>query len=247
MHSKRGNSELNYRVKLNSYSDNPVLSGIYALSFSGVQRYLGSSIDIQRRYKQHLNLLKRNAHGNRKLQSYYNKHGEPDLVIIEVVERATEKDVQELEQTYLDVLDFSEMCNLSEVAGGGYLSDEINDKRKASLKKFFANNPDAIRGKNNPFFGRKHTQETKDAIGNANRGLKRSEEWKEQKAADMRSRKGSFHSEEHKQQLKEKWSGGGNPAAQPIEHEGILYSSKKELMNAFGLTNYYQLSKFLNA
>jgi group I intron endonuclease len=224
-----------------------VLSGIYALSFSGVQRYLGSSIDIQRRYKQHLNLLKRNAHGNRKLQSYYNKHGEPDLVIIEVVERATEKDVQELEQTYLDVLDFSEMCNLSEVAGGGYLSDEINDKRKASLKKFFANNPDAIRGKNNPFFGRKHTQETKDAIGNANRGLKRSEEWKEQKAADMRSRKGSFHSEEHKQQLKEKWSGGGNPAAQPIEHEGILYSSKKELMNAFGLTNYYQLSKFLNA
>lgn len=247
MHSKRGNSELNYGVKLNSYSDNPVLSGIYALSFVGVQRYLGSSIDIHRRYRQHLNLLKRNAHCNPKLQNYYNKYGEPDLVIIEVVERATEKEVQELEQTYLDVLDFSEVCNLGEVAGGGYLSDTINDKRKESLKKFFADNPDAICGENNPFYGRKHTQETKEAIGNANRGLKRSEEWKERKAADMRSRRGSHHSEEHKQQLKENWSGSNNPAAQSIEHEGILYPSKKDLMNAFGLTNYYQLSKFLNA
>ena len=247
MHSKRGNSEFNYRVKLVSYSDNPVLSGIYALSFLDVERYLGSSIDIHRRYKQHLNLLKRNAHHNQKLQNYYNKHGEPKLVIIEVVEQATEKEVQDLEQSYLDVLDFSEVCNFSKIAGGGYLSDEINDKRKASLKKFFEENPDAICGENNPFYGRRHTQKTKDAIGNANRGLKRSEEWKEQKAADMRSRRGSLHSEEHKQQLREKWSGGGNPSAQSIEHDGILYSSKKELMNSFGLTNYYQLSKFLNA
>lgn len=224
-----------------------MLSGIYALSFSGVQRYLGSSIDLSRRYRQHLNLLRRNAHCNSKLQNYYNKHGEPTLVIIEVIEAATEKEVQELEQNYLDALNFSEFCNLSKTAGGGRLSDEINEKRKVSLKKFFADNPDVVYGKNNPFYDRKHSEKTKIAIGNANRGLKRSEDWKEQKAADMRSRRGKFHSEEHKQQLSKRWSGSGNPCVQPIEHKGVLYSCKKELMNALGLANYYQLYKFLNA
>lgn len=224
-----------------------MLSGIYALSFSGVQRYLGSSIDIHRRYKQHLNLLKRRAHRNSKLQNCYNKHGKPALVIIEVLEDATEKEVQALEQSYLDALNFSEFCNLSKEAGGGRLSDKINAKRRESLKRFFADNPDAIAGKNNPFYGRKHSQTTKDAIGRANRGRKRSEEWKEQKAADMRSRRGLHHSEKHRQRLRERWSGSSNPSAQSIEHLGVFYSSKKELMNAFGLKNYYQLSKFLKA
>lgn len=224
-----------------------MLSGIYALSFSGVQRYIGSSIDIRRRYQQHLNLLKRGVHCNPHLQHCYNKHGKPILVIVEVMEGVTEKELQVIEQTYLDVLDFTEACNISEEAGGGRLSDEINEKRREGLKKFFADNPDAIVGENNPFYGRSHTQETKDAISRANSGLKRSEEWKAWKSADMRSRRGSHHSEEHKQRLSERWSGGNNPSAQSIEHDGIIYSSKKELMNAFGLTNYYQLDKFLNA
>jgi len=41
--------------------------------------YIGSTINITNRIKQHLDLLRRNRHFNKKLQLHYDKYGETDL------------------------------------------------------------------------------------------------------------------------------------------------------------------------
>ena len=57
------------------------VSGIYKIqSKSKPNRYyIGSSIDVKNRWRQHLNGLRNNKHGNPRLQNHYNKYGEDDL------------------------------------------------------------------------------------------------------------------------------------------------------------------------
>jgi len=63
------------------------ISGIYQIqSISKPERiYVGSSVDINKRWLQHLSDLKLNKHRSPKLQRHYNKYGKNDLVF-EVIE-----------------------------------------------------------------------------------------------------------------------------------------------------------------
>lgn len=59
--------------------------GIYLLSFQNNNKvYIGQSIDIERRFKQHLRELIADKHANYRLQEYFNMYGIPDLNILEV-------------------------------------------------------------------------------------------------------------------------------------------------------------------
>ena len=66
------------------------VSGIYSItSRKNGKRYIGSSIGIDRRWRDHLHDLKNNKHFNSHLQNHYNKYGEDDLIftIVEVINR----------------------------------------------------------------------------------------------------------------------------------------------------------------
>lgn len=58
--------------------------GIYALYWEQDPRvYIGQSVNIERRYKEHLSMLKTNNHTNYKVATQYEQFGIPSLFIIE--------------------------------------------------------------------------------------------------------------------------------------------------------------------
>lgn len=80
-----------------------VLSGVYIfINIENNMFYIGSSNDIEGRWKEHLNKLYGNRHENDKLQNAWNKYGEKafEFKILEAVEPLL---LEEKEQYYLDL------------------------------------------------------------------------------------------------------------------------------------------------
>jgi len=86
-------------------SDNSDVSGIYSInSVSDKEKvYIGSSIDIPKRWMTHKSDLRRGAHKNRYLQNTYDKHGE-NCFEYKVVESCHPDARKDLEQHYIDTL-----------------------------------------------------------------------------------------------------------------------------------------------
>ena len=227
-----------------------MLSGIYSIVCkTNGKGYVGSSKNIPARWKKHLYYLRRGNHVNPHLQNTYNLYGENSLEfsLIEDLTGLSSKEIREIEQIYLDQMDWNFSLNVCKDSRGGEITEEANERRKETLRKFHQENPDAIRGENNPFYGRTHKQSSKDLVSEKNTGRVRTEEFKRQKSEFMSSRRGRHHSEEHKTNLREKYKGGNNPTAIQVTVNGVTYGSKKEAIAALGLKYGYQLDKFLNA
>lgn len=236
--------------KINQNKDNPVLKGVYSIVCEANGKgYIGSSKNIQDRWKRHLRLLKKGNHVNPYLQSTFNKYGESSFrfSIVELLPEASPKEIREVEQIYLDLMNWDESLNICKDSRGGEMTVEANERRRDSLRKYYEENPDAIRGENNPFFGKNHDQSSKDLISTANTGKVRSEEFKRQKSELMSRRRGKHHTKEHRENLREKYLGGGNPMAVEVTVNGIVYATKQEAVKALGLKYNYQLDKLLNA
>jgi group I intron endonuclease len=106
--------------------------GIYIiLNISTYNFYIGSTCDFNKRKLDHFSGLRRNDHGNDRLQKAYNKYGNENFRFLEV-EYCKESDLESREQYYLDTLLFAQE----------YIRGE--DKR---FKKYGYNlNPLAYRG-----------------------------------------------------------------------------------------------------
>lgn len=66
--------------------------GIYELRFNNGAFYIGRSINMEHRYRDHLGLLKRLKHPNIKVQNTYTKYGVPSLHILEICDILDIKD-----------------------------------------------------------------------------------------------------------------------------------------------------------
>lgn len=78
-----------------------IKTGIYKLKWENNDYYyIGSSVDIDMRFKTHTNALKRGEHENSNIQSTYNIHGLPD---IEIIDECNVLCLREREQSFLDL------------------------------------------------------------------------------------------------------------------------------------------------
>jgi group I intron endonuclease len=83
------------------------MQGVYQIrNIKNNKIYIGSSMDIEQRWKMHKNDLRRNKHINYKLQNDWNKYGENSFVfeILEINDQATREEISLLEQKYIDEL-----------------------------------------------------------------------------------------------------------------------------------------------
>ena len=83
------------------------MQGIYQIrNIKNNKIYIGSSMDIEQRWKMHKNDLRKNKHINYKLQNDWNKYGENNFVfeILEIDDQATREEISLLEQKYIDAL-----------------------------------------------------------------------------------------------------------------------------------------------
>ena len=132
--------------------------------------YVGSTIDFNKRSKEHFRMLLHNKHHSIKLQRSYNKHGIVNFKI-EVIEQCTQENKQEKEQYYIDTLKPSYNISLSSICPmlGRKHSDETIIKFKSREVKS---------GKDHYNYGKTIPQEVIDKSIKSRIGLKRSEEFK---------------------------------------------------------------------
>lgn len=137
-------------------------SGIYIIrnTVTG-DHYVGSSANFKRRKSCHWSQLRRNCHCSPILQNSWNKYGAEHFQF-EVVELASEESLLLREQHWMD--ETKPRYNVAKIAGRttGYRHSE---EYKEMMR---------IKG-----LGREFTPETKERIGDANRGKKRSAETRE--------------------------------------------------------------------
>lgn len=143
--------------------------GIYQIrNLVNNKLYVGSTVNLNKRKKQHFNILKKNKHVNKYLQNAYNKYGENNFVF-EVIEILNNKDfLIKHEQFWIDKLKtIKKMYNICFIAGntlGVVRSEMTKNKISISNKNRFKNI------ENTPMFGKHHTEESKQKISQSNKG-----------------------------------------------------------------------------
>jgi group I intron endonuclease len=85
------------------------------------QYYIGSTLNSKRRFRQHIVMLEKNKHPNKKLQNSFNKYSLDSFSfeILESFETISKELIIEKEQYYLDTLDLNKCFNLTFKAYGG--------------------------------------------------------------------------------------------------------------------------------
>lgn len=159
-------------------------SGIYQIrNLVNNKIYIGSSENFYLRYRSHFYELDKNNHRNDKLQRAYNKYGKNNF-IFEVIEHTKNKGkLLEREQYWIDKLNVVKNgYNIQPIAGKIKITNEIRDKMrgktpwnkgktgiytKETLQKMKDNASNRI-GNKNSFYGKKHSEKTKNLIGLAN-------------------------------------------------------------------------------
>ena len=135
----------------------PECPGVYSITCHANGRiYIGSAINLARRYGEHLRMLKRGGHENAHLQRAWNKYGE-DAFSWDILLCCDEVDLLPYEQKEIDThseqLGWRNLFNMNPCASsrlGSYPSE-------ASRAKMSAHNT-------RPFKGRRHTDATKEKL-----------------------------------------------------------------------------------
>ena len=167
--------------------------GIYKITNIITEKvYIGSTLNINKRWNKHKSQLRNNTHHSIKLQNSVNKHGIENF-IFEVIEECSKNLLIEREQYWIDILDsYNNGYNSRPIASnmlGMKLSEEtkqkISNKNKCRIltEEHKRKLSESNKGKQNTL-GYKHSEETKNKISERNKnnknalGIKHSEETK---------------------------------------------------------------------
>ncbi len=196
------------------------LPGVYQIvnKLNG-HKYIGSSINIWRRWGEHLIALRNRKHINGYLQNAWNKHGE-DNFEFSVLIFCDSENMLLYEQSCLDGLkpEYNIATNAFAPARGAKRSDETKAKLRES---HLGNKPsDETRAKmsnaqigNKKGLGYKHTDEAKAKMSKASLGNKHNLGYKHTEEAKLnmgKSKLGSKRSEETKKKMREAQLGNKN-------------------------------------
>jgi len=186
------------------------LCGIYKIqSIIKPERcYIGSSIDIHRRWSDHLLNLRKNIHPTPKLQSHYNKYGKNDL-IFSILIGCDNEDLISTEQFFID--SHRPWFNVLSKAGSNK-GHRWTEEQKANLRDIRSRKP-------HPMLGKHHTEESKQKNRNAHKNIQKGkdhpmygkhhspdaiEKIKVARKLQTHTRKGIPQSEEAKKRIREK-------------------------------------------
>jgi group I intron endonuclease len=129
------------------------MSGVYEiLCTANGRRYVGSAVDMDKRWRLHLTQLETRKHHSRHLQRAWDKHGE-QAFIFRVIERCERESVVAREQHYIDALkpEFN-----SRPTAASQLGWRPTEESRAKMRESALGNTNRI--------GTKQSEEAKDRI-----------------------------------------------------------------------------------
>jgi group I intron endonuclease len=164
--------------------------GIYKITNTITGKiYIGSSINIERRFQRHKNDLLKNKHNNAHLQREYNNYT-LDCFTFEVIEITCKSDLKVIEQNYLNKIFETDNYNKKyynvskNSSGGDNLTqnpnrEKIIEKIKIGTIERFKNETEiekkirieSKQGQNNPNYGNKWSVEKRKRMSNHRKGL----------------------------------------------------------------------------
>lgn len=107
--------------------------GIYKITNLRTKKfYLGSSVNIDHRWRQHKCLLNKNKHHSAKLQASWNKYGAAAFVF-EVLLECKPNDIIDVEQALL--IELNPAYNISAIAGRVEMTSEVKKKISEATKQ----------------------------------------------------------------------------------------------------------------
>ena len=129
------------------------MQGIYKiLNCKNGKFYIGSSINIEKRFKSHIKDLETGIHNNQHLQNAWNKYGRDNFKFIIIEEVVDKNALRERETYYLQITNCTNpevgynLLNNANIGLGVQASDEVRAKISKSCS-----------GSKNGNYGRKHT------------------------------------------------------------------------------------------
>ena len=131
--------------------------------------YIGQSVDIEKRWGVHLSTIKNNKHKNIYLQNSWNKYGEGSF-LFSIIEKCSAELLDDKEIHWIKAHNSSNVNNGYNLTQGG----------------------NSLRGELNPFYGKKHTQETIEILRAHSTGKHQT---KESLQKQNESKKGKYHGE----------------------------------------------------
>ena len=198
--------------------------------------YIGSSIDIFRRWKEHKSDLRGNYHRNIYLQRSWNKYGK-DAFAFKILEIVNEDDLISVEQQYLDErnpdYNIAKFAGTSPVKGRGHT--EATKKKLADnwTTKDRQRRSNEMLGKNNHRWGTTWSEETRQ---------KKMDWWTdERRDFQSKNRRGENHpswgthiTEEHKRNLSVARSGEGG------SNSILTWEDVREIRRLYATGDYTQ-------
>lgn len=140
-----------------------VITGIYGIENAESHKwYVGQAADICRRFNQHKTLLRNGKHKNRHLQNAWNKLGE-GAFSFRILETCSVDELSDRERFWIQEKN-SFIGGYNKTEGGeglrGWNAPEWYREERSRMYS----------RENNPFYGRKHTEETRAKLRETHRG-----------------------------------------------------------------------------
>lgn len=195
-------------------------AGVYSIrnTVSG-KIYIGSAINLSRRFSEHFRMLKRGKHENDHLQKSWNKHGHENFEFV-IEEVCLADDAVVREQFYLDRyregVGWDNMYNIQPTAqsrlGFCHSEESLNKMRKQQS------------GEGNGFFGKKHSKESREKMRDSSIGQvawNKGVSWGDEvKSKISEANKGKKLSEDHKKKIGDFFRG------RPLSPEALKMSPR---------------------
>lgn len=198
-----------------------IISGIYKIQskIKSDRCYIGSAININLRWRMHINQLKTNKHHSIKLQRHFNKYGISDLEFSVLYECEKERLIS-IEQFFID----SHKCyfNCSPTAGStlgskrtpeqmvylrGWKHTEEAKRKMSQSRKGIPMSAEAIEKTRRAHIGKHLSEETKKKISKSHMGIRPSEETKLKQSIIHKGKKLKPHSAEVRKRISDAQKG----------------------------------------
>lgn len=160
------------------YRTDDAICGVYEIvNIANGKKYIGQSINILTRWKDHIKELNKNKSRCTLLQRAWNKYG-ADNFVFNILKKCNEDDLDYFETHYISLYDTINSGYNIESGGNKqkHLAESTKKKigdanrgRKAS-EETRRKMSESQKGEKNPMHGKHHTDETKEKIGMNNKG-----------------------------------------------------------------------------